>query len=242
MSQPERLDAQQTLGAATAGIDPSVVQAIVNQSLASVSETLVKAVDDRLEEFRKRFATSSSESVHPSKRLKIEANQIKKPGNQQQFDHGIKVLEKFESGLDFLGQSKVDKAQEALKEGIDLVLHRIKLIRIADKSEFGWETVNQYEADELASNSEDDKRIYRSERRAEKKQRDKRKKKPSSRSLPPAKPIVYPISAITSNRSYDRPTLGPCYACGKFGHLQTKCPQKASFFSNGVPKPHGQFQ
>ena len=51
---------------------------------------------------------------------------------------------------------------------MDLVLHRIKLIRIADKSELGWETVNQYEVDELASDSEDDKRIYRSERRAEK--------------------------------------------------------------------------
>ena len=47
----------------------------------------------------------------------------------------------------------MEKAKEALKKGTSLVWRRIKLIRIADKLEFGWETVNQYEADELASNS-----------------------------------------------------------------------------------------
>lgn len=69
----------------------------------------------------------------------------------------------------------MEKAKEALKEGTSLSRRRIKLIRIADKSEFSWETVNHYEADELASNSEDDKRIYRSERRAQKKHKEKKK-------------------------------------------------------------------
>lgn len=84
---------------------------------------------------------------------------------------GVKVLEKFESAIDALDQSRIEKARDTLKEGMDLVLHRIKLVRIADKSEFGWETVTtvKYEADELASDSEGDKRIYRLERRAEKK-------------------------------------------------------------------------
>lgn len=71
----------------------------------------------------------------------------------------------------------MEKAKEALKEGTSLSRRRIKLIRIADKSEFSWETVNHYEADELASNSEDDKRVYRSERRAQKKHKEKKKKK-----------------------------------------------------------------
>ena len=35
--------------------------------------------------------------------------------------------------------------------------------------------VNQYEADELALNSEDDKHIYRSERRPDKKHKEKKK-------------------------------------------------------------------
>ena len=140
--------------AGVSGIDPTVVQAIINQSLTSVSQTLIKAVDERLEEFKSTLAPSE-DSARPSKRLKVEASTLKKPGNQQQFQHGVKVLEKFESALESLGHNQVDKAKEALREGIALVQHRIKLIRIADKSEFGWETVNQYEADELASDSED---------------------------------------------------------------------------------------
>ena len=40
------------------------------------------------------------------------------------------------------------------------------LIKLVDKSEFGWATVNEYLSDELASDSDDEKRIYRAERRA----------------------------------------------------------------------------
>ena len=46
--------------------------------------------------------------------------------------------------------------------------------RIADKSEFGWRTVNEYVADELVDNSEDEKRLYRSEQRAQRKVRKNR--------------------------------------------------------------------
>ena len=69
-------------------------------------------MDGNLEDFMKRFALGSSEFVeHPSKRLKIEAKQIKKSGNQQQFSHSVKVLEKFESVFDAVALSKVDKAK-----------------------------------------------------------------------------------------------------------------------------------
>jgi len=76
----------------------------------------------RLEEFKKRFAPNSSESLRSSKRLKIEAKQIKKPGNQQQFVYSVKVLEKFESAIKALDQNRLDKAKDALQEGMDLVL------------------------------------------------------------------------------------------------------------------------
>lgn len=46
------------------------------------------------------------------------------------------------------------------------LLHRNKLIKIADKSAGGWDTVKEYESDELASDSEDDKRLKRAESRA----------------------------------------------------------------------------
>jgi len=57
----------------------------------------------------------------------------------------------------------------ALEEGTGVVSNRITAIKLADKSEFGWQTVNEYLSDELVSDSDDEKRMYRVKRRAEKK-------------------------------------------------------------------------
>ena len=46
---------------------------------------------------------------------------------------------------------------------------RQKLIRIADRSEYVWATVSEYEEDELAEGSDDEKRLYWAELRAGKK-------------------------------------------------------------------------
>ncbi|CAH3133888.1 unnamed protein product [Porites lobata] len=53
----------------------------------------------------------------------------------------------------------------------------MKVIKIADKSQYSWATVQEYLSDELASDSEDEKRLFRSERRAEKKVKDSKKKR-----------------------------------------------------------------
>ena len=42
-------------------------------------------------------------------------------------------------------------------------MSRQKAIRIADRSEYGWATVEEYEEDELAANSNDGKRLFRAE-------------------------------------------------------------------------------
>ena len=47
-----------------------------------------------------------------------------------------------------------------------------KLILIADKSEHGWATANEYVKDELASDSEDEKRLNKAKSRAKTKVRD----------------------------------------------------------------------
>ena len=44
----------------------------------------------------------------------------RKPGNQQQFNHSVKVLEKTEVTLDALDVGQVEKAKEALKEDTSL--------------------------------------------------------------------------------------------------------------------------
>jgi len=61
----------------------------------------------------------------------------------------------------------IERAQEALTKGMKLFAERQKLIKIADRSEFGWGVVAEYTADELAEDSNDEKawRRQRKQRR-----------------------------------------------------------------------------
>ena len=45
----------------------------------------------------------------------------------------------------------VDRVTKLVKEGKDLIEARQKMIRLADRSKYGWDIVNEYEADELAA-------------------------------------------------------------------------------------------
>lgn len=60
----------------------------------------------------------------------------------------------------------MEKAKSLLQEGSKIVSERQKLIRIADRSEHGWATVDEYLEDELADNSGDEKRMQKAEYRA----------------------------------------------------------------------------
>ena len=55
------------------------------------------------------------------------------------------------------------------------VRNRMKLIKIADRNQFGWDTAEEYQHDDLGSGSEDEKRLFRSERRAELKIKQRRR-------------------------------------------------------------------
>ena len=113
--------------------------------------------------------------------------EFKRRGNELQHKFNDEVTEKFEEvegelakiPVDTLAKgikSPVSKAKQNLKEGKELLEARQKLIRLADRSEFGWDVVKEYEEDELAEGSDDEKRIQRAEKAAEKKAASKKKR------------------------------------------------------------------
>ena len=117
--------------------------------------------------------TSSQEVV---KRLNKRSYQFKRKGNEAQFVFNTTVEEHFDAARKELGKLNptnehekdiVKKTAEHLKKGMKAIEVRQKHIKIADRSELGWAVVAAYEDDELSSDSDDEKWIYRAEREAE---------------------------------------------------------------------------
>ena len=63
----------------------------------------------------------------------------------------------------------LEKAKQSIRMDKEALAHRQKLIKVADRSELGWAVVAEYDADALAADSDDEKRLKRAERVAERK-------------------------------------------------------------------------
>ena len=66
---------------------------------------------------------------------------FKKKGNEQQFSFNRKVAKTSGTALKALESGNIPKAKEELNKDISLINARQKIIKLADKSEFGWATV-----------------------------------------------------------------------------------------------------
>ena len=94
------------------------------------------------------------------KKLKSEQEYTwKRPGNKNQFQFNSEVKDNIKQCLWAPENEKLDYVRELLQESDSKVKQRNKLIKIADSSEGGWETVRQYESNPVASDSDDETRI-----------------------------------------------------------------------------------
>lgn len=143
-------------------VDPAISKAIKSTVVASIdrlSRNLTEVIECRLGSFAKRFSKQNGATVDQTvKKAGRESYTCKRKGNQQQLDHELEVLYLFEEGSGALKSKSYDKLKAALKEGTGIVFKRTKAIKLADKSEFGWQTLNEYLSDELASGFDDKKK------------------------------------------------------------------------------------
>jgi hypothetical protein len=62
---------------------------------------------------------------------------------------------------DNLSQENVNATKRKISEGMDLIKQRQKLIKLADSSDADWRVVDEYIANPLADDSDDEKKIYK---------------------------------------------------------------------------------
>ena len=104
-----------------------------------------------------------------------EVVQLKYKGNQKQYELNAEldsIIESIETESE-RGEPNLPLIKKYSQEARELIRKRQKLIKIADKSKDGWQVVAEYESDELASDSEDEKRLKKARETASRKRRQK---------------------------------------------------------------------
>ena len=79
---------------------------------------------------------------------------------EQKFSFNCKVAKTSHAVLKALESGNIPKAKEEPNKGISLIYTRQKIIKLADKSEFGWATVQEYVSDELAGDEADPSNVF----------------------------------------------------------------------------------
>ena len=204
--------------------------------------------------FDKRFEGIEKKLQHPSnKNPKIEDTfKFKHKGNRIQFEFNQQILQIVENLSSALNNDDISEANDLCGDLTAKLKRRNKLIKMADRSVLGWDTVAEYEADPIAS---DGKKIGQAENRALTKRKSKTSNKltlrvssqkpsgqqfridgehngfthPSQRNFN----FRFPSNSFTQDGYYRRSqwpissnvrSRDTCFSCGERGHWRKYCP------------------
>ena len=95
------------------------------------------------------------------KKLKFdELHRFKKKGNEDQYRLSLKVGDAIEEAKEACSPQQLDKVHASLEKGEKLLSESQKhIILLAGKSDFGWSLIREYKRNDLAEDSDDEKRF-----------------------------------------------------------------------------------
>lgn len=225
-------------------MERSEVLKIVDTAIAKNNDSLVdsmkRVLNESLSDIKRDNAESADSHLREIKKLKFEEpRRFKKKANEDQYRFNSKLSDVITEVKSSCSSQQLDKVKEYLDKGESLLAQRQKHILLADKSEFGWMIIQEYKKNDLADDSDDEKKIIRAEAKA-RSQAKQNALKAKSRIAPVRwdfpKSLPIPNNSTTDSSSAMRPipTLdgqlrsqikpGSCFACNKPGHWRAQCP------------------
>ena len=169
-------------------------------------------------------------------------------GNKKQYRLNHDILDKIDRAKN---TSDDESRTELLKECEQLLLERNKHICLADK--YGWDTVECYAAELLASDSGNEKRIKKAIKESKQLREEKRKaaaakwkpkKSPLQQGIDGSKRVVveksnnFRTAGMSSNMASDPKQL--CFRCGRNGHYTRDCHASVASGGPGWGQNNGQ--
>ena len=95
--------------------------------------------------------------------------QWKKEGNRKQYEVIYQHIVMVQQAKDKYRHDGLLKGEESMDTLVNSMNQRIKMLRIADTSPHGWQTVQEYEVNPIARDDADDQKLRRAERAAQEK-------------------------------------------------------------------------
>ena len=229
-----------------------VVESLIDKKNESLLASVKPLLDTSLTNLKRSHADTADSHLKEIKKLKFDVpHRFKKKGNEDQYMFNFNVADAFEMAKEACSSQQLDKVHASLEQGEKLVSERQKYIQLADKSDksdFGWSLIKEYKRNDLAEDSDDEKKIIRAEARAlaQAKQNLTRNKTRLSNFRRELSTLT-PVAATSSSQSYSNvsakpiPTIqtrmqtkpGSCFACNKPGHWRTQCPLNAAKLQSG---------
>ena len=126
-----------------------------NDQLMSSFKDLLR---DSIQQIKRANDTKAEEQLTKIKKLKYnEPHKFKKRTKEDQYKFKLKMAETIDSAKSAAEKSQLEKVNSDLEDGKKLLSERQKHILLADKSEFGWSTVDEYKQHDLGDDSNDEK-------------------------------------------------------------------------------------
>ena len=148
---------------------PQQIDVSNSDTISLISSLLDAKLQKTFGDFKRSLDEPKVETRRELKKLKTDskaASSLQFKGDRIHFEFNTQLLHCLDLAISNLSEGSLLGVQEHLQKAKCELEKRIKLIRFADKSPAGWAAVEEYECDELAENSEDQKKLRAAERRA----------------------------------------------------------------------------